>query len=85
MDIPGVANLHDRALLIRHPGGAEVLLTEYNQEITGCSENAGEFPILGEHIHYGGNAYYVAKEATRLGWEVRDVSPEWWTPVQGGK
>lgn len=73
--IPGIMNERDRVWTIRHPNGTEVSFTDYNQEITGHTDNASEFPVLGEHIRYGGNAYYVVGEANRLGWTVIDESP----------
>jgi hypothetical protein len=59
-------NFRDRLWIIFHPeSGAEVAFTDYNQEITGHTENASEFPELGKHISYGGNSYYVVGEANR--------------------
>lgn len=72
--IPGIMNNRDRAWKIVHPDGAEVSFTDYNQEITGHTDNAADFPVLGKHIHYGGNAYYVVGEANRMGWTVFDLS-----------
>lgn len=70
--IPGIMNSHDRARTIVHPDGTEVSFTDYNDEITGNTDNAKDFPVLGKYIHYSGNAYYVVNEARRLGWIVID-------------
>jgi hypothetical protein len=72
MKVPGIMNSHDRVWTIKHPNGLEVSFTDYNQEITGHTDNAKEFPDLGKYIHYGGNAYYVVGEANRRGWTVID-------------
>lgn len=64
--VPGIMNSHDRLWIIVHePSGAEVAFTDYNQEITGRTENAADLPELGELIRYTGNAYYVVAEANR--------------------
>lgn len=69
-NIPGIMNERDRIWTIQHPSGVTVSFTDYNQEITGHDESASDFPVLGQYIHYGGNAYYVVGEANRLGWKV---------------
>ncbi len=66
-NVPGISNFRDRLWIIVHPDGTEVAFTDYNQEITGHTEGAAEFPDLGEHIKYGGNAYFVVSEANRRG------------------
>jgi hypothetical protein len=64
--VPGVMNFRDRLWIFVHePSGAEVAFTDYNQEITGHTEDASAFPELGECIRYAGNAYYVVGEANR--------------------
>ena len=64
--VPGIMNNRDRLWIIVHePTGAEVAFTDYNQEITGHTEDAATFPELGQYIHYSGNAYYVVREANR--------------------
>lgn len=65
--IPGIMNKQDLHWVILHPSGVWVGLTDHNQEIISHTDNAKDFPVLGEHIHYGGNAYYVIGEANRLG------------------
>jgi hypothetical protein len=65
--VPGVMNFRDRLWIIVHPNGMEVAFTDYNQEITGYTEDAADFPELGEFIHYTGNTYYVVGEANRRG------------------
>lgn len=65
-NVPGIMNFRDRLWIIIHePTGAEVAFTDYNQEITGHTENAKDFPELGEFIRFTGNAYYVIGEANR--------------------
>jgi hypothetical protein len=66
-NVPGIMNFRDHLWIIVHePSGAEVAFTDYNQEITGCTENAASFPEFGEEIdRFGGNAYYVVGEANR--------------------
>lgn len=65
-NVPGVMNFRDRLWIIVHPeSGKEVAFTDYNQEITGHTEDAEDFPELGEFVKYGGNAYYVVGEANR--------------------
>jgi len=81
--IPGITNLRDRIWILVHPNGAEIAFTDYNQEITGHTDNAEEFPELGEFIHYGGNAYYVVGEANRRGFYVIDGGPH--EPKKGPK
>lgn len=76
MEIPWIMNDRDRAWIIRHPDGIEIAFIDYNQEITGHTDNARELPVLGEYIKYGGNAYYVVGEASRMGWTVIDASAE---------
>ncbi len=73
MKIPGIGNDREAAHIILHPSGVWVALTQYNHEITGHTDNAADFPKLGEHIHYGGNSYYVLGEAIKRGWEVIDL------------
>ena len=64
--VPGVVNFRDRLWIIVHePTGAEVAFTDYNQEITGHTSGAADFPELGEFIRYTGNAYYVVGEANK--------------------
>lgn len=75
-NIPGIMNKRDLHWVILHPSGVWVGLTDYNQEITGHTDNAKDFPILGEYIHYGGNAYYVIGEANRLGFITVKMSPK---------
>ncbi|TAL02650.1 MAG: hypothetical protein EPO08_06460 [Rhodospirillaceae bacterium] len=70
--VPGVANFRDRLWILIHPDGSEVAFTDYNQEITGHTDNAATFPVLGPHIVYGGNAYYIVGEANRLGFVTID-------------
>lgn len=58
-------NFRDRLWIIVHESGVEVAFTDYNQEITGHTDDASSFPELGQFIHYTGNAYYVIGEANR--------------------
>lgn len=71
-NIPGIMNERDRAWTIIHPDGSRVSFTDYNQEITGHTESAPRFPVLGPYIGYSKSAYYVVGEANRLGWTVID-------------
>jgi len=64
--VPGIMNFRDRLWIIIHlKTNSEVAFTDYNQEITGHTEDADKFPELGEYIYYGGNAYYIIGEANR--------------------
>ena len=71
-NIPGAVKQNDRLWIIVHPDGSEVALTDYNQEITGHTDGAVDFPNLGKYIHYSGNAYYVICEANRIGFTTID-------------
>jgi len=61
----------DRRFRITGPFG-EAEIAEYNDELTGYTDNLRE--VLGEAVvHYGGNAYYILNEARRMGFSVEEV------------
>jgi hypothetical protein len=68
--IHGFSFDQDRLWIIHTPGfiGA---ITDYNDEITGFTQNLHELDL--QIIHYGGNAYYVTgRYAQEKGWRVEE-------------
>lgn len=67
--IVGVSSHHDRLWKIE-VADSEEAITDYNWEITGYTPGLQELPEIGQHIHYGGNAYYVLPELQKRGFVV---------------
>lgn len=66
----GASFLQDRLWSITGPNFAAGL-TEYNDEITGFAPILRG--VLGDDVHYGGNAYYILNVARRRGYKVEHV------------
>lgn len=70
--IVGFSDSHDRLWKIEVADATEAI-TDYNWEITGHTPGLQELPEIGQHIHYGGNAYYVIPELQKRGFVVTEV------------
>lgn len=67
--IIGFSTDNDRLWKIEVDDSTEAI-TDYNDEITGYTPNLQGLSDIGQHIHYGGNAYYVLNELRRHGFVV---------------
>ena len=67
--LQGVTGWHD-ALSKIEVGDNVFAISHYNHEIMGFSPELQKLPEIGQHIHYGGNAYYVLNELRLRGFVV---------------
>ena len=65
----GLTDWHDALALIEVGDDLEAI-SHYNHEIMGYTPALRQLPEIGQHIHYGGNAYYVLGELHRRGFTV---------------
>lgn len=70
---PGVMNDRDALFRVVCPNGCIESFTQYNHEMTGCSEGANIPDDLKSEWCYGGNAYYLENELTKRGFKVEGI------------